>query len=171
LRAVCWYGPEDVRVSRVPEPRIINDRDAIVRVRGRGPDACIDAVGLEAHGTTIDARYESAKVAMSMATDRTHVLRQVIQACRKGGTVSIPGVYIGALDSVPLGAAFAKGLTLRMGQTHVHRYMRPLLSRIELGEIDPAAVITHRIPLDAAPDAYRKFRDKRDGCVKVVLRP
>src|SRR5205807_6314054 len=108
---------------------------------GLGPDACIDAVGLEAHGATVDAIYDRAKQAMMLETDRSHALRQAIQACRKGGIVSIPGVYGGFLDKFPLGSAFAKGLTFRMGQTHVHRYMRPLLERIERGEIDPSFVI------------------------------
>jgi threonine dehydrogenase-like Zn-dependent dehydrogenase len=98
-------------------------------------------------------------------------LREAIQACRKGGTVSIPGVYGGFVDKVPLGAAFAKGLTIRMGQTHVHRYMRPLLNRIQRDEIDPSFVITHRMALDDAPRGYRMFRDKEDECIKVVLRP
>src|SRR6185436_11659790 len=138
---------------------------------GRGPDACIDAVGLEAHGTTPDALYDRAKTAMYLATDRPHALRQAINACRKGGTVSIPGVYGGFLDKVPLGAAFAKGLTLKMGQTHMHKYMPILLERIGRGEIDPSFIITHRIGLDDAPTMYRVFRDKRDACVKVVMKP
>ncbi|MGI8741437.1 MAG: zinc-dependent alcohol dehydrogenase [Bryobacteraceae bacterium] len=137
---------------------------------GMGPDACIDAVGMEAHGTSVDALYDRAKQAMLLETDRSHALRQAIQACRKGGIVSIPGVYGGFLDKFPLGAAFAKGLTFRMGQTHVHRYMRPLLERIERGEIDPSFVITHRISLDQVPQAYRTFRDKQDNCIKVVIR-
>jgi threonine dehydrogenase-like Zn-dependent dehydrogenase len=138
---------------------------------GRGPDACIDAVGMEAHGTSIDALYDRAKMAMFLATDRIHALRQAIQTCRKGGTVSIPGVYGGWLDKVPLGAAFAKGLTLKMGQTHVHTYLSPLLTRIEQGDIDPAFVITHHLRLDEAPHGYEIFRDKKDGCIKVVLKP
>jgi threonine dehydrogenase-like Zn-dependent dehydrogenase len=140
-----------------------------VRTGGRGPDACIDAVGLEAHGTTVDAFVDRAKHAVRLATDRPHALRQAIQACRKGGTVSIPGVYGGFLDKVPLGAAFAKGLTLTMGQTHVHRYMRPLLERIARGDIDPSMIITHRLSLEDAPRGYEMFRDKHEGCVKVVL--
>ena len=136
---------------------------------GQGPDACIDAVGLEAHGTTLDAWYDRAKTAMYLATDRPHALRQAIGACRKGGTVSIPGVYGGWLDKFPLGAAFAKGLTLKMGQTHVHKYMPPLLARIERGEIDPSFVITHRVTLDEAPEMYRTFREKDDDCIKVVM--
>lgn len=138
---------------------------------GIGPDACIDAVGLEAHGASIDYYYDRAKTAALLATDRASALRQAIHSCRKGGTVSIPGVYGGFIDKVPVGAAFAKGLTLRMGQTHVHRYLRPLLERIERGDIDPSFVVTHRVALDEAPEMYRTFRDKRDGCIKVVLTP
>ena len=138
---------------------------------GQGPDACIDAVGLEAHGTTLDAWYDLAKTTMYMATDRTHALRQAIACCRKGGTVSIPGVYGGLLDKFPLGAAFAKGLTLKMGQTHMQKYMPGLLERIERGEIDPSFIITHRVTLEDAPKMYRVFRDKRDACIKVVMKP
>jgi threonine dehydrogenase-like Zn-dependent dehydrogenase len=138
---------------------------------GRGPDACIDAVGLEAHGASPDFYYDKVKTATLLATDRTTALRQAIHACRKGGTVSIPGVYGGFLDKMPLGAAFNKGLTLKMGQTHVMKYLRPLLQRIERGDIDPSFVITHRIPLEDAAEAYRAFRDKRDGCIKVVMKP
>jgi len=138
---------------------------------GQGPDACIDAVGLEAHGHTLDAWYDLAKTTMMMATDRTHALREAINCCRKGGIVSIPGVYGGWLDKFPLGAAFAKGLTLKMGQTHMHRYMPRLLERIEHGDIDPSAIITHRIPLDDVPRMYRTFRDKQDECIKVVIKP
>jgi threonine dehydrogenase-like Zn-dependent dehydrogenase len=130
---------------------------------GRGPDSCIDAVGMEAHGSGIDAWYDWSKQQVRMQTDRPTALRQVFQACRKGGTVSIPGVYGGLIDKVPMGAAFNKGLTLRMGQTHVQRYMNPLLQRIEKGEIDPSYIITHRISLDEAPDAYKTFRDKSDS--------
>jgi threonine dehydrogenase-like Zn-dependent dehydrogenase len=138
---------------------------------GLGPDACIDAVGLEAHGATLDAYIDKVKAAAFLATDRPNALRQAIHACRKGGVVSIPGVYGGFLDKVPFGAAFQKGLTLKMGQTHMMKYMKPLLERIERGEIDPSYIITHRLPLDEAPNAYRIFRDKRDRCIKVVMRP
>jgi len=138
---------------------------------GRGPDACIDAVGLEAHGATLDAYIDQAKTAAYLATDRPSALRQAIHACRKGGIVSIPGVYGGFLDKIPFGAAFQKGLTFRMGQTHMMRYMQPLLDFIERGLIDPSFVITHRLPLDQAPQAYKTFRDKEDGCIKVVLKP
>ena len=141
------------------------------RTGGRGPDACIDAVGMEAHGTTADALYDRAKYAVGLATDRPHALRQALQACRKGGTVSIPGVYGGVLDKVPFGAAFAKGLTLRMGQTHVHRYLRTLLGLVEEGRIDPSFVVSHRWPLSRAPEAYQMFNDKADDCTKFVLNP
>jgi threonine dehydrogenase-like Zn-dependent dehydrogenase len=138
---------------------------------GRGPDACIDAVGMEAHGNGIEGWYDRAKHATRLQTDRPTALRAAIMACRKGGVVSMPGVYGGVVDKLPLGAAFGKALTLKMGQTHVHRYMRPLLDRIEAGEVDPSFVITHRATLDEAPAAYRMFREKHDGCVKVVLDP
>ena len=138
---------------------------------GMGPDACIDAVGLEAHGTTLDYWYDRVKTAAFMATDRPVALRQAIHCCRKGGIVSIPGVYGGFLDKFPLGAAFNKGLTLKMGQTHMHRYMPKLLRLVEEGAIDPSFVITHRIRLDDAPKGYRTFRDKRDGCIKIVMKP
>ena len=140
--------------------------------RGRGPDRCIDVVGTEAHGTgSFDAVLDKAKAAAFLGTDRPHVLRQAIMCCRKGGTISIPGVYIGFLDKVPMGAAMNKGLTFKMGQTHMQRYMRPLLQKIESGEIDPSFVITHRMRLADAPAAYKTFRDKQDGCIKVVMTP
>lgn len=138
---------------------------------GIGPDSCIDAVGMEAHGHTIGALYDRAKQAVRLETDRPEVLRQAIQACRKGGTVSIPGVYGGFIDRVPVGAAFAKGLTIKMGQTHVQKYLRPLFDRIQKGEIDPSFVITHRLELKDAPNAYSTFDKKDDGCIKVVMRP
>lgn len=138
---------------------------------GSGPDACIEAVGLEAHGTGMVAAYDYSKQRMKLSFDRPLALRQVIQACGKGGTVSIPGVYGGILDKIPFGAAFGKGLTLKMGQTHVHRYLEPLLNKIQSGDIDPSFVITHRLSLDEAPQAYRTFRDKQDHCIKVVLDP
>ena len=139
---------------------------------GRGPDRCIDAVGAEAHETgSLDAVVDKVKQVVKLSLDRPHVLRQAIMACRKAGTVSVPGVYIGLLDKVPFGAVVNKGLTIRSGQTHVQRYLAPLLSKIESGEIDPSFVITHRVPLEDAPAAYEKFRDKTDGCIKVVLKP
>jgi threonine dehydrogenase-like Zn-dependent dehydrogenase len=138
---------------------------------GRGPDACIDAVGMEAHGKAMDAIYDYAKQAVRWETDRPHVLRETIQACRKGGTVSLPGVYGGVIDKFPIGAAFAKGLTFKMGQTHVHRYMRPLMDRVERGEIDPSFVISHRVKLEDGSKAYEIFAKKEDHCTKVVLTP
>lgn len=137
---------------------------------GRGPDACIDAVGMEAHGSTSSGLYDRAKVSLYMASDRPTALREAIHACRKGGVVSIPGVYGGLLDKIPFGAAFAKGLTLKMGQTHVHKYTEPLLQLILNGKVDPSIIVSHRIGLNEAPDAYRMFRDKHDHCVKVVMK-
>jgi len=139
---------------------------------GRGPDSCIDAVGMEAHGGgSFDAYLDKAKAAAFLATDRPHALRQAIHSCRKGGTVSVPGVYGGFLDKVPFGAAFQKGLTLKMGQTHVQKYLRPLLKLIEDGKIDPSFVITHRMRLADAPEGYHIFKNKRDNCIKIVLKP
>lgn len=139
---------------------------------GRGPDRCIDAVGCEAHGTgSFDAVMDKVKSTMYLTTDRAHVLREIIMCCRKGGTLSVPGVYIGYPDKVPFGALMNKGLTLKTGQTHTQRYTAPLLKMIEEGKIDPSFVITHRLPLEEGPEAYRTFRDKKDGCIKVVLRP
>jgi threonine dehydrogenase-like Zn-dependent dehydrogenase len=138
---------------------------------GRGPDACIDAVGMEAHGTGLAGWYDRAKHAMMLETDRPTALREAIMSCGKGGVVSIPGVYGGLIDKVPMGAAFAKGLVFRMGQTHVPRYLPRLLEHIERGDIDPTFVITHRLSLDEAPHGYEMFRDKREGCVKVTLQP
>jgi threonine dehydrogenase-like Zn-dependent dehydrogenase len=138
---------------------------------GRGPDSCIDAVGMEAHGTSMDARYDRAKQMARVQIDRVHVLRQAIQACRKGGTLSIPGVYGGFIDKVNFGAAFAKGLQLRMGQTHVHKYLPELLALINEGKIKPEEIITHRLTLEDAPEAYEIFAQKEDECIKVVMKP
>jgi threonine dehydrogenase-like Zn-dependent dehydrogenase len=171
--------PERLRMAREQcQAATINyaEVDSVVDVLkemtgGIGPDRCIDAVGMEAHGVGIDAWYDWLKTSLRLETDRPIALRQIINACRKGGTVSIPGVYGGFLDKFPLGAAFAKGLTFKMGQTHVHRYMRPLLERIRSGEIDPSFLITHRLRLDEAPQGYELFKHKQDNCIKVVLRP
>lgn len=139
---------------------------------GRGPDRCIDAVGAEAHGTGgVDAVIDKAKAAVKLTTDRAHALRQAIYCCRKGGTISVPGVYIGFPDKIPMGAFMNKGLTMKTGQTHMHRYMKPLLTMVEEGKIDPSFVITHRLKLEQAPVGYETFRDKKDGCIKVVLKP
>jgi threonine dehydrogenase-like Zn-dependent dehydrogenase len=138
---------------------------------GRGADACIDAVGMEAHGFGLSGRYDKVKQSMRLQTDRPTALREAIMCCAKGGTVSIPGVYGGFIDKMPLGAAFNKGLTFKMGQTHVPAHMPELLRRVEQGDLDPSFIISHRLPLDEAPNAYRMFRDKHDACVKVVLNP
>jgi threonine dehydrogenase-like Zn-dependent dehydrogenase len=138
---------------------------------GRGPDACIDAVGMEAHVHGFVGAYDRAKQAMRLSTERPGVLRQAIQACRKGGTVSVPGVYGGFIDKLPFGAVVNKAITIKSGQTHVQRYMRPLLERIERGEFDPSFIVSHRLSLDDAPQGYEMFRNKEEECVKVVLKP
>ncbi len=170
--------PERLQLAQQGNAEIVDyeqDNDVVEVLKqmtgGRGPDHCIDCVGMEAHGHDLVAGYDYFKQRMKLAFDRPKVLRQAIQACRKGGTVSIPGVYGGMLDKIPFGAAFNKGLTLKMGQTHMQRYLQPLLRRVEQGEIDPSFVISHRLRLDDAPDAYRTFRDKKDHCIKVVLDP
>jgi threonine dehydrogenase-like Zn-dependent dehydrogenase len=138
---------------------------------GRGPDACIDAVGMEAHGHGVQFAYDRAKQAARLETDRPIALREAIQACRNGGTVSVIGVYGGFIDKFPIGAVMNRSLTIRSGQCHVQRYMKPLLARIEQGEIDPSFVITHRLGLEDAPRGYDIFKQKQDDCEKVVLRP
>jgi threonine dehydrogenase-like Zn-dependent dehydrogenase len=138
---------------------------------GVGPDACIDAVGLEAHSNELQGFYDGIKSAVMMETDRPIVLRQAIQAVRKGGTVSFPGVYGGLLDKVPFGAAFGKGITMKMGQTNMHNYMKPLLERIEKNQIDPSYIISHRITLDQAPEMYKVWRDKKEDVTKIVIDP
>ena len=138
---------------------------------GRGPDRCIDAVGAESHASNmVSAAADTLKQTAHIQSDRPYVLQQAIIACRKGGTLSIPGVY-GSTATIPMGPAMNKGLTFKMGQTHVQRYMQPLLDKIEAGEIDPSFLITHTEPLENAPAMYNKFRDKEDGCIKVVLKP
>lgn len=173
--------PERTEMARAQGAEVVhpgqvgNSLEVVGRLRemtgGRGPDACIDAVGMEAHGVGLEGWYDRLKQSVRLETERPTALRQAIMACRKGGIVSVPGVYAGVADKIPLGAFMNKALTLKTGQTHVHRYLRPLLERIERAEIDPSFVITHRLSLEQAPDAYRMFRDKRDGCVKVVLKP
>ncbi len=146
--------------------------DALMEMTGGvGPDACIDAVGLEAHGPGLAGVYDRVRQATMLESDRPYAFRQAIIACKNGGTVSVPGVYGGFDDKIPLGAFMNKSLTLRTGQTHVHRYLDPLLERVEKGEIDPSFVITHRMTLDEAPAGYEMFRDKQDDCVKIVLKP
>ncbi|HEX2114994.1 MAG TPA: zinc-dependent alcohol dehydrogenase [Alphaproteobacteria bacterium] len=146
--------------------------DALMeRTAGRGPDSCIDAVGMEAHGHGAMFLLDRAKQALMIETDRPIALREAIFACRKGGTVSVPGVYGGFDDKIPLGAFMNKALTLKTGQTHMQRYMQPLLERIENGEIDPSFIITHKLKLEDAPRGYDMFLKKQDECVKVVLKP
>jgi threonine dehydrogenase-like Zn-dependent dehydrogenase len=170
--------PERLRLARdVVGAETINyaetdTQDALkVMTGGRGPDACIDAVGLEAHDHGVQYAYDRVKQAMMAETDRPIALREALMACRNGGTVSIIGVYGGLIDKFPIGALMNRSLTIKAGQTHVQRYMRPLLERIKKGEIDPSFVISHEMNLDQAPAAYEMFRSKQDACIKVVLKP
>lgn len=146
--------------------------DALMAMTGgRGPDACIDAVGMEAHAPGLQYAYDRAKQAMLLETDRPIALREAIMACRNGGTVSVIGVYGGFIDKFPMGSVMNRSLTIKTGQAHVHRYLRPLLERIQRGEIDPSFVITHRMRLEDAPYGYEIFLNKQDDCLKVVLKP
>jgi threonine dehydrogenase-like Zn-dependent dehydrogenase len=138
---------------------------------GIGPDACIDAVGLESHGLFLDNVWDQVKVSTFMGTDRAHELRQVIIACRKGGRVSLPGVYGGFVDKFPIGALMEKGLQVKSGQTHVQKYMPKLLEMIGKGEVDTTFLISHRLPLDQAPEGYKMFKNDQNDCTKVVLKP
>jgi threonine dehydrogenase-like Zn-dependent dehydrogenase len=138
---------------------------------GRGPDACIDCVGLEAHHHGALYAYDRVKQAMRQETERPFAIREAIMSCRNGGIVSIMGVYGGLMDKFPIGAVMNRGLTIKSGQCHVHRYMRPLLERIQNGEIDPTFIITHRLSLSDAPHGYDIFKRKQDECLKVVLTP
>jgi threonine dehydrogenase-like Zn-dependent dehydrogenase len=188
IRSAIMQGAKEVvAIDRVPErltmaeaagATTINfDSESVIErlndlTNGKGPEKCIDAVGMESHITsTVDGIYDRVKQALMLETDRPHVLREMIYVCRPGGTLSIPGVYGGLIDKVPFGAAMNKGLTFRMGQTHVNRWTDDLTRRIEHGEIDPSFVITHECDLADGPAMYKKFRDKEDGCIKVVLRP
>jgi threonine dehydrogenase-like Zn-dependent dehydrogenase len=146
--------------------------DALMEMTGGlGPDACIDAVGMEAHMPGPIGAYDRVKQSMMLESDRPYVFRQAIMACRKGGTVSVPGVYGGIDDKIPLGSFMNKALTLKTGQTHVQRYMQPLLEKIQNDEIDPSFVITHRMALQDAPKGYELFLNKQEDCIKVVLTP
>ncbi|MBA2303092.1 MAG: glutathione-dependent formaldehyde dehydrogenase [Acidobacteria bacterium] len=158
-------GAETVNYSEVDS---VTDT-LIEMTAGRGPDSCIDAVGLEAHGHGLEYLYDKTKQMLMLESDRPIALRQAILACRNGGTISIIGVYGGLVDKFPLGTIMNRSLTIKSGQCHVHRYMRPLLARIEKGEIDPTMVITHRMPLADAPKGYDIFLNKEDNCEKVVL--
>lgn len=170
--------PERLAMARLGNAETIdtekdNAYDVLMAMtKGRGPDSCIDAVGTEAHGTHgLEGFVDSFKTGIGLGTDRPAALRQAIICCRKGGTLSVPGVYIGLPDKIPFGALMNKGLTVRSGQTHTQRYMGPLLKAIEGGKIDPSFVITHIRPLAEGPELYKTFRDKKDGCIKVVLKP
>ena len=138
---------------------------------GRGPDGCIDAVGMEAHGPGLMGAYDRVKQVMMLETDRPYALRQAIQCCRNGGTVSVIGVYAGFIDKFPIGSVMNRSLTIKTGQAHVQRYMQPLLERIQRGEIDPSFIITHRMGLDEAPQGFSQFLHKEDECIKIVLKP
>ncbi len=140
------------------------------RTGGRGPDSCIDAVGLEAHGTSFTAARDRVEAAVGLVSDRCDALRLAIMACKKGGTVSVPGLYAGYSDHFPFGVAFGKGLTFKMGQTHTQKYMKPLLDLILADKIDPSFVITHRIMIDHGAEAYKTFNDQKNECIKVVLK-
>ena len=146
--------------------------DRLMSMTGnRGPDRCIDAVGTEAHGTGVTGLADQVKQEVRLEDDRPHVLRQAIKCCRKGGTLSVPGVYIGRSDNLPFGSAMNKALTIKTGQTHVQRYLDPLLEKIEDGEIDPSFVVSHQVGLEDGPEMYQTFNDKDDDCIKVVMTP
>jgi threonine dehydrogenase-like Zn-dependent dehydrogenase len=160
-------GAQTINYEEVEVPQALEEMTG-----GRGPDACIDAVGMEAHHPSAPLyAYDRVKQAARLETDRPHALREAIMTCRNGGTISVLGAYGGFIDKFPIGAVMNRSLTIKSGQCHVQRYMRPLLERVRRGDIDPSFVVTHRMPLDDAPTGYRIFKDKEDGCVKVVLSP
>ncbi|MYZ48229.1 zinc-dependent alcohol dehydrogenase [Propylenella binzhouense] len=171
------HYPRRLELARGLGAEVVNYEEADVHealvemTGGIGPDACIDAVGLESHGFALDNVYDHAKTTMMMATDRIHALRQVILACRKGGRVSVPGVYGGFADKFPVGALMEKGLSLRTGQTHVQKYLPQLLELIREGKVDTTFLISHRLPLEDAPNGYRMFKEQQNECTKVVLKP
>ena len=188
IRSAVLLGAKQViAIDRVPERlsmaeaggaiTINFERESVIEriddlTNGKGPEKCVDCVGLEAHiPSHIDSMYDRVKQAVMAETDRPHVLREMIYLCRPAGTISVPGVYGGLIDKLPFGAAMNKGLTFRMGQTHVNRWTDDLLRRIEEGQIDPSFVITHSVPLERGPEMYETFRDKQDACVKVILKP
>jgi len=189
LKSCRWFGAEKlIAIDDVPERLEMAKRESgaetinfdnenvydrlMELTNGIGPDRCIDAVGCEAlAGGSFDGVIDAVKTATMLGTDRVHVLRQAIWACRKGGTISVPGVYIGAADMLPIGALMNKGLTLKTGQTHMQKYMPILLERIQNGDIDPSFIITHKVSLSDAPMMYQTFKYKMDGCIKVVLKP
>jgi threonine dehydrogenase-like Zn-dependent dehydrogenase len=170
--------PERLRMAEQGGAEIINydEVESVIEALremtgGRGPDGCIDAVGMEAHGHGVQYAYDRAKQAMMLETDRPIALREAILSCRNGGTVSVPGVYGGFIDKFPIGSVMNRSLTIKTGQTHVHRYLRPLLDRVHKGEIDPSFVVTHHLPLIDAAEGYKLFSDKHDECIKIVLKP
>jgi threonine dehydrogenase-like Zn-dependent dehydrogenase len=185
--AVLLGAKQVVCIDRVPERLAMAEAGGAIPINfetesvierldeltsGRGPEKCIDCVGMEAHITGhLDSMYDRVKQTVMAETDRPHVLREMIYVCQAAGTISIPGVYGGIIDKIPFGAAMNKGLTFRMGQTHVNRWTDDLLRRIEEGQIDPSFVITHTVPIERGPEMYQTFRDKKDGCIKVVLKP
>jgi len=188
IRSAVMLGAKQViAIDRVPERLALAEAGGAIPInfetesvlerladltQGRGPEKCIDSVGLEAHATrSIDSLLDRAKQAVMLETDRPHVLREMIYACRPAGILSIPGVYGGLVDKIPFGALMNKGLTIKTGQTHVNRWTDDLLKRIAEGQIDPSFVITHTAPLSDGPEMYKTFRDKHDGCIKVVLKP
>jgi threonine dehydrogenase-like Zn-dependent dehydrogenase len=170
------HYPGRLELAKKLGAEILDYREVDVRAAlkemtgGIGPDACIDAVGMEAHGIAIDNVADTVKAHAFLTTDRAHVLRQVILSCRKGGRVSVPGVYGGFIDKFPVGAFMEKGLTLKTGQTHVHRYLKQLLSLIEEGKIDTTFLISHHAPLEQAADMYRHWHDDQDSYTKIVLK-
>jgi threonine dehydrogenase-like Zn-dependent dehydrogenase len=170
--------PERLSMAEAGGAETLNfERDSVVErlsemTKGKGPEKCIDAVGMEAHATaTLDSMYDRLKQAVMLESDRAHVLREMMYVCRPAGVLSVPGVYGGLIDKVPFGMVMNKGLTIRTGQTHVNRWTDDLLRRIEDGQIDPSFVITHKVRLEDGPEMYKTFRDKKDGCIKVVLKP
>lgn len=188
IRSAILLGAKQVVViDRVPERLAMAQASGAVTInfdeesvlnrlkdltQGKGPEKCIDAVGMESHATrSFDAMYDRVKQAVMLETDRPHVLREMIYVCRPAGILSVPGVYGGLIDKIPFGASMNKGLTWKMGQTHVNRWTDDLLKRIQEGQIDPSFVITHTVSLEDGPGMYKTFRDKEDGCIKVVLKP
>ena len=159
-------GAETLHFDAVDVPDALREMTG-----GRGPDACIDAVGMEAHGSGVSYIYDRLKQTMKLESDRPTALREALMACRNGGVVSVPGVYGGFSDKIPFGSIMNRSLTIKTGQTHVQRYMQPLLERIQRGELDPGAIISHHLTLDEAPHGYEIFQKKQEQCIKVVLHP
>lgn len=164
LEMAALAGAEPIDYEKIDVYEFLQDQTG-----GQGPDACIDAVGMEAHGHSLDAMLDNARSVLRLQPDHAHALRQAIRSCRKGGVLSIPGVYIGIIDNFNFGMAFNKGLRLNMGQTHTQKYMRKLLDYVEAGDIDPSFVISHRLTLDEAPEGYQMFQQKQDACTKIVM--